>query len=1002
MNKFKIRESYLLLLIVLGLVSLGIYTTYALFTASTTINDVVGITATLDIGKSMSEYEVITIQSEETKLIELNVVNSYNDNVYYGAWYKIVQGNSDDIQIGLYTEKNPNPSSGVLTASSNIKLLAGITNDNTTPIVVYIGVKGSLTNELNLGSDKTLLPNDFSEALLVTDEVLESKKVITEQAVNNSYEATGEVQNVTLNPGTYKLEVWGAQGGSYNDTYAGGKGGYSYGTLTLTDETNLFIYVGKQGTGTGTSTTGLVSGGFNGGGNGYSSSTSYLSSAGGGASDIRIGEDSLYSRVIVAGGGGGAGSYSNSSTRHYSGGVGGGESGTAGGQYSTSYKAGLGGSQTAAGTSYYGTTANSTTSSYGTVASFGIGASGKSSSGVAGGGGGWYGGGYGRRAAGGGGSGYVYTSSTSSNYPTGNLLTSTYYLTDAATLAGNTSFTDFDGTTVTGHAGDGNAKITGTSKIVSYTIPRLTGLTDLVVKIGTNVSLTDGITLICENNTTTGCLITKISITDTSSLTEGTYIVTYTVKGMNNKKYLFNRNVNITANLDISGANIPDLVDGLIPVMYDGSKWVKADSKNRNSTYQWYDYDNKLWANAVLVTETNRSTYQSASAGTTITESDILAFYVWIPRYKYKVWNKDKVIGTASYDAYNTGIDIVFENEKSTTGVINCNYDFTVSDDDALSEVCTGSNGDYYTHPAFTFGSDELRGIWIGKFEVSSSDPTADYGGDNTTNLTVRILPNVISWRPNNISNFFTVIQNMQISDNIYGLNTSKTIIDSHMLTNMEWGAVAYLTNSKYGRCTNESCAEVTINNCSSYITGIGADTSTASGSSTTCTTGDNKYNGTIGVLASTTGNITGIYDMSGGAYEYVMGNMSISLNSYTMSLGSTGFASDWYTAATAKYVITYAEFQTGSYQTGQKSWNRTRLGDAMGEIILNSDSNSNAWYSEYLEYLSSGNPWVRRGGVYNNGSNSNYKSGLFFAAGINAGTANYNYSTHTALVSLK
>ena len=68
MSKFKIRESYLLLLIVLGLVSLGIYTTYALFTASTTINDVVGITATLDIGKSLTEYEVITATIERAKI----------------------------------------------------------------------------------------------------------------------------------------------------------------------------------------------------------------------------------------------------------------------------------------------------------------------------------------------------------------------------------------------------------------------------------------------------------------------------------------------------------------------------------------------------------------------------------------------------------------------------------------------------------------------------------------------------------------------------------------------------------------------------------------------------------------------------------------------------------------------------------------------------------------------------------------------------------------------
>ena len=175
MNKLKIKESYLILLIVVSLVSLGIYTTYALFTASTTINDVVGITATLDIGKSMSEYEVVTVPAGETKLIELNVVNSYNGNIYYGAWYQIVKGNSSDIDIGLYTEKNSNPGSGSLSASSNINLLVGITNNSTSSITLYIGVKGSLTNELNLGNNKILIPDGFNEGLLVTEEVLKEK-----------------------------------------------------------------------------------------------------------------------------------------------------------------------------------------------------------------------------------------------------------------------------------------------------------------------------------------------------------------------------------------------------------------------------------------------------------------------------------------------------------------------------------------------------------------------------------------------------------------------------------------------------------------------------------------------------------------------------------------------------------------------------------------------------------------------------------------------------------
>lgn len=78
-----------------------------------------------------------------------------------------------------------------------------------------------------------------------------------------------------------------------------------------------------------------------------------------------------------------------------------------------------------------------------------------------GGGGGWYGGGAGSADAdGGGGSGYVYTSSTASNYPSGCLLNSSYYLTDAQTIAGNTAFTSPTGTNETGHTGNGYIRIT--------------------------------------------------------------------------------------------------------------------------------------------------------------------------------------------------------------------------------------------------------------------------------------------------------------------------------------------------------------------------------------------------------------------------------------------------------------------------------------------------------------------------------------------------------------
>ena len=79
----------------------------------------------------------------------------------------------------------------------------------------------------------------------------------------------------------------------------------------------------------------------------------------------------------------------------------------------------------------------------------------------------------------------------------------------------------------------------------------------------------------------------------------------------------------------------------MIPVYYDetSSTWKKADENNKTNKYKWYNYDEKMWANSVTVSSTNRSKYLSASVGTEIPMDDILTMEVWIPRYKYKVFN---------------------------------------------------------------------------------------------------------------------------------------------------------------------------------------------------------------------------------------------------------------------------------------------------------------------------------------------------------------------------
>ena len=435
--------------------------------------------------------------------------------------------------------------------------------------------------------------------------------------------------------------------------------------------------------------------------------------------------------------------------------------------------------------------------------------------------------------------------------------------------------------------------------------------------------------------------------------------------------------------IDKSGANFPKLTEGMIPVVYDETKssWVKADITSSTSTYGWYNYNNKKWANAVLVTDTNRSTYQSADSGTEIPEEEILAYYVWIPRYKYKVWNITKTVGTDSYNAQTTGIDIVFESGTESTGTITCNYDFTITDG-SLSEICSGSNGEYYTHPAFTFGDTEVEGIWVGKFEISSSSPTTSYGGGISTSLTVRSKPNVNSWRYNYVTNFSYVIQNMSIENNEYGLKTDS---NSHMLKNQEWGAVAYLTHSGYGRCSGDGCEEVAINSHYSgsgssrlMYTGCGPQSKDSTSSGSTC----NAYNTELGQLASTTGNIYGVYDMSGGAYEYVMGNMSSAAGSYTY-YASSGGSNFIYSEDTAKYIDTYAY---GRSEDDQTAYNRARLGDATGEVAK---SSGYGWNNDYAYFVYSSDSWFLRGGSFSDGSDAGvFRFGRYTGSGDNIDSA--------------
>ncbi len=396
---------------------------------------------------------------------------------------------------------------------------------------------------------------------------------------------------------------------------------------------------------------------------------------------------------------------------------------------------------------------------------------------------------------------------------------------------------------------------------------------------------------------------------------------------------------------DTSGANSPVLVDGMIPVRYDGAKWVVADN-TKDAETSWYDYTKQEWANAVTVTEDQRADLKDSPAGTEIPMTAINTMWVWIPRYEYDTTN----LGTD----YSGG-------SKTEPGAININF---------IDGTGAGSGENYKVHTAFKFGEQELEGFWYGKFETSNKEQSCtakDYSAgtdcDQTT-FTPQIKPNVTSWRGISPSTAFTVSQKM-VTDfkTEYGFSGTE---DTHMSKNSEWGAVAYLSQSTYGKYGNENYSgtekEVYINNCSQYKTGIAGATVSAS-SDDTCA---NTYETENGQKASTTGNITGVYDMSGGANEYVMGVLADDSGNPRSGYDSSGNKNSGFngTCNSGDCSSIGIEFPNEKYYDLYKGTDAAKAcedGICYGHAL----SETAGWYSDYSTFVSATYPWFLRGGDY-------------------------------------
>ena len=456
---------------------------------------------------------------------------------------------------------------------------------------------------------------------------------------------------------------------------------------------------------------------------------------------------------------------------------------------------------------------------------------------------------------------------------------------------------------------------------------------------------------------------------------------------------------------DAQPASAPDLDDGMIPVVISNNGIATTVSKDNNN---WYNYNNKEWANVVLVNSSSRSKYLNTS-GVEVNEDDILAYYVWIPRYSYRIPAVScSTISNPTYDDYpscyryvlsdnnktslinwwqsyaaenlgsytleqatqdvNTGMKngsftvtgvgellftgmITLYNEQNDPDItytteFNSSNNFTGPREIDIvfeNKTTTKQNGDaigtYHTHPAFTFGDTELNGIWVGKFETTGTADAPTIKGNNAS-----LTGNKASLTDQNVSTQFATAQKLGTS--AYG-STSK--VDSHMMKNSEWGAVAYLSHSKYG--TNK---EIRINNYykSGFLTGCGANTENES-ESNTCGI---IYGKAISYPQSTTGNITGIFDMSGGAWENVMGYYSGA--STTWGATSDGNYAKFSSKPASKYFDNYTTTNPLTACNGGICY-----GHGLSEV--------NNWYGDYASFVDAALPWFVRGGSSINGANA-------------------------------
>ena len=484
----------------------------------------------------------------------------------------------------------------------------------------------------------------------------------------------------------------------------------------------------------------------------------------------------------------------------------------------------------------------------------------------------------------------------------------------------------------------GNITEASTVPQIGYTVTNIDGSEITGSNLPESAKLNVTITNISEL-TVTSLKIKNSSGTEIAGATVDTSKGTISAQITENGKYIVE--IVATDKKGKSASANPEIqVSGKLKIANLEANWTVADSTNAND--DWYAYKDNAGTKAQVnvpkladgMTAIKYSTDSDLTAGSkwanAMTKDG--SMWVWIPRYAYKITYKSSNKsegGTIEIaflkDATNEFLDNTIQGEIKTN-ISDVTYTTNANG--------TKSQDQWLVAPAFTLGAESIKGFWFAKFEASN---TTNASATDNPNLTLQIKPNVASWRNMTSLNMFTACQNLTSDSKYSTYFNSKDKVDTHMTKNVEWGAVAYLAHSKYGL----NGEEIGINTNSSYKTGIGND-------------GSSAYNTDAGKNSSTTKNVYGVYDMSGGAWEYVAACFKKE-NAIKLTANTD-----------ADYISKYIDVYEG--------YSSSKYGDAVFETSFSS-SGSTSWFSDYSSFVSANYPVFSRGGYYDGGSSA----GLFY-----------------------